>query len=230
MGASGRIGNQRHGVDIKMPSLQRFAALFAVAVICAGCSREQPAAPPATSASPADAPATKRVVGPLSEADAQALATMNDRIKDYLALHDKLEKSLPKLPTEATPQQIDSNQRQLEKLMRSERANAKAGEIFTAAAQPVIRRLLATVFGGPDGKQLKASIMDENVVDPVQLKVRVNARYPDSVPLTSIPPQVLQTLPKLTEDLEYRFVGDWLILLDTHAHIIADYIEDALPK
>ena len=155
---------------------------------------------------------------------------MNDRIKDYLALHDKLEKSLPKLPTEATPQQIDSNQRQLEKLMRSARANAKPGEIFTADAQPVIRRLLTTVFGGPDGKQLKASIMDENVVDPVQLKVRVNARYPDSVPLTSIPPQVLQTLPKLTEDLEYRFVGAWLILLDTHAHIIADYIEAALPK
>jgi len=228
--ASGRIGNRSHGVDIRMPSLQRFAALCAVAAICAGCSRELPAAPPATSASPADAPATKRVVGPLSEADAQALATMNDRIKGYLALHDKLEKSLPKLPTEATPQQIDSNQRQLEKLMRSARANAKPGEIFTADAQPVIRRLLTTVFGGPDGKQLKASIMDENVVDPVQLKVRVNARYPDSVPLTSIPPQVLQTLPKLTEDLEYRFVGAWLILLDTHAHIIADYIEAALPK
>jgi hypothetical protein len=50
------------------------------------------------------------------------------------------------------------------------------------------------------------------------------------VPLTSVPPQVLQTLPKLTEDLEYRFVGDWLILLDTHAHVVADYIDDALPK
>jgi hypothetical protein len=198
--------------------------------MCAACSRDKPAAPPPTSASPADAPATKRVVGPLSETEAQALATMNDRIKDYLALHDRLEKSLPKLPKEATPQQIDSNQRELEKLVRSERANAKQGDIFTADAQPVIRRLLAAVFGGPDGKQLKASIMDENVVDPVQLKVRVNARYPDTVPLTSIPPQVLQTLPKLTEDLEYRFVGDWLILLDTHAHIIADYIEDVLPK
>jgi hypothetical protein len=89
---------------------------------------------------------------------------------------------------------------------------------------------LATVFGGPDGKQLKASIMDENVVDPTQLKVRVNARYPDTVPLTSIPPEVLQTLPQLGEDLEYRFIGDWLILLDTHAHVIADYIEDVLPK
>jgi len=96
--------------------------------------------------------------------------------------------------------------------------------------RPVILRLLNKVFGGPEGAALKASIMDENPVDPVQLKVAVNARYPDTVPLTTIPPEVLQTLPKLTEDLEYRFVGDWLILLDTHAHVIADFIPDALPK
>jgi len=37
-------------------------------------------------------------------------------------------------------------------------------------------------------------------------------------------------MPKLSEDLEYRFVGDWLILLDVHAHVIADFIEDVLPK
>jgi hypothetical protein len=155
---------------------------------------------------------------------------MNDRLKDYVALHQKLERSLPKLPQDATPDQIDRNQRALEALVRSERASARPGDIFTADAQPVIRRLLATVFGGPDGKQLKASIMDENPVDPTQLKVAVNARYPDTVPLTSIPPEVLQTLPELSEDLEYRFIGDWLILLDTHAHVIADYLEDVLPK
>lgn len=49
-----------------------------------------------------------------------------------------------------------------------------------------------------------------------------------TVPLTTIPPQVLQTLPQLTEDLEYRFIGNWLILLDTHAHVIADVIDNAL--
>jgi len=155
---------------------------------------------------------------------------MNDRIKEYLVLHQKLEASLPTLPKEATPEQIDRHQRTFEKLVRSERAAAKPGDIFTAQARPVIRRLLAAVFAGPEGKQLKDSIMDENVADPIQLKVGVNSRYPDTVPLTSIPPEVLQTLPKLTEDLEYRFVGDWLILLDTHAHVIADYIPDVLPK
>ncbi|MCA1559992.1 MAG: DUF1236 domain-containing protein [Acidobacteria bacterium] len=169
-------------------------------------------------------------MGPLSEADAQALATMNDRLKEYVDLHVRLERSLPKLPDEATPAQIHRNQRALERLIQEARKTAKQGDIFTAQARPVILRLLATVFGGPDGKQLKASIMDENPVDPAALKITVNSRYPDTVPLTSVPPQVLQTLPKLSEDLEYRFIGDWLILLDPHAHVIADYIDNALPK
>ena len=208
------------------------ATLAATVVLALGaCGRETvPPPPPATSASPASAPPTERVVGPLSPADAQALATMNDRLKQYVELHIKLEEKLPKLPKDATPQQIDKNQRALEKLVREARTTAKPGDIFTPEARPVIKRLLATVFGGPDGKQLKASIMDENPVEPATIKLTVNARYPDVVPLTSVPPQVLQTLPKLTEDLEYRFVRDWLILLDTHAHVVADYIDDALPK
>ena len=206
--------------------------LVAAAVVTlGGCTRgDSPQAPPATSASPASAPPTERVVGPLSPADAQALATMNDRVKAYVELHLKIERSLPKLSDEATQEQIVSNQRAFEVLLRKARATAKPGDIFTPEARPIIKRLLATVFGGPEGKELKASIMDENPVDPVALKLIVNGRYPDTVPLTTVPPQVLQTLPQLTEDLEYRFIGDWLILLDTHAHVIADFIDNALPK
>jgi len=206
--------------------------LTAMVLATGACTnpKEQPPPPPATTESPESAPPTERVVGPLSPADAQALATMNDRLKEYVDLHLKLEQKLPKLPEEATPQQIDQNQRLFEKMMRQERATAKPGDLFTPEARAVIKRLLATVFGGPEGKQLKASIMDENPVDPVALGITVNSRYPDTVPLTTIPPEVLQTLPKLAEDLEYRFIGDWLIILDAHAHVVADFIDNALPK
>jgi hypothetical protein len=195
---------------------------------CAG--GDKPAPSPPTSADPKSAPATERVVGPLTPAEAEALATMNARLRDYVDLHTKIERTLPKLPKDATPQQIDKNQRSLEQLVREARATAKPGDIFTPEAQPIIKRLLASVFGGPEGKQLKASIMDENQIEPSAAKLVVNARYPDTVPLTTVPPQVLQTLPKLTEDLEYRFIGDSLILLDVHAHVVADFIEDVLPK
>jgi hypothetical protein len=199
-----------------------------LALTGAGCKRnDTPPPPPPTSESPASAPATERVVGPLSREDADALATMNARLRDYVDVHLKLERQLPKLPDNATPEQIDKNQRQLEKLVREARSGAKQGDLFTPEATPVIKRLLATVFGGPEGKQLKDSIMDEN---PVGVAVSVNGRYPDTVPVSTVPPQVLQTLPKLSEDMEYRFIGDRIILLDAHAHVIADYIDDALPK
>ena len=82
------------------------------------------------------------------------------------------------------------------------------------------------MFAGPDGKQLLSSIMDEN---PADIQLKVNQRYPDEVPFATMPPEVLKALPELPEELEYRFVGDDLILLDPHAHIIVDFIRNALP-
>ncbi len=210
----------------------RFAGCAAAALLTAGgCNRnDTPPPPEATSASPATAADTERVVGPLSPADAEALATMNDRLRAYIDIHREIEGTLPKLPDAATPEQIDRNQRELERKMRERRASAKPGDLFTPQAQPVIKRLLAQVFDGPGGRALKASIMDENPVDLASYKLAVNARYPDAVPVSTVPPDVLQTLPKLSEDLEYRFIGDALILLDVHAHIIADFIEHAIPE
>ena len=38
------------------------------------------------------------------------------------------------------------------------------------------------------------------------------------------------TAKKLEEDLEYRFIGRHLILLDSHSHVVADFIPDAIPQ
>jgi hypothetical protein len=203
----------------------------AVILFLSACSSsDKPASPPPTSESPTSAPATKRVVGPLSPGDAEALKTMNVKLREYIDFRRKIELSLPKLPKDATPEQIDQNQRSLEKAVREARATAKVGDVFTMESQPVIKRLINSVFDGPEGKQLKSSIMDENPMGKAMAKMTVNSRYPDSVPLATIPPEVLQTLPKLTDDLEYRFIGDSLILLDVPAHVIVDLIEDVLPK
>ena len=207
-------------------SCTRGGVVIALCVSAAACSRDVPPPPQATTESPDTAPPTERVVGPLTPAQADSLATMNERLADYVALHQKVERSLPAMPDEATPEQIDRRQRLLEQRLRTARAQARQGDIFTPEARPVIRRLLAEVFDGPEGRQLKASIMDEN---PTQVALKVNGRYPDTVPISTVPPEVLQTLPKLSEDMEYRFIGDALILLDAHAHIVADFIDDAIP-
>ena len=206
-------------------------ALLLVLIIAAsgGCngSKGDLTPPEATTATPATAPPTERVVGPLSDQDAAALAMMNDGLRAYLQIHADVERGLPALPDDATPAQIDTNQRAFERAIRERRASAKAGEIFTAEARPVILRLLATVFSGPDGRLLLAAVLDEK--PDASFKMQVNARYPDNVPVSTVPLQVLQTLPRLTEDLEYRFIGRAIIILDTHAHTIVDFIENALP-
>jgi hypothetical protein len=50
------------------------------------------------------------------------------------------------------------------------------------------------------------------------------------VPMASMPTDVLKGLPPLPESLEYRFVGETLVLFDPHAHTIADFVPNALPK
>ena len=170
-------------------------------------------------------PATN-VARPLSGDDAQALAEFTQRVTAYQALHQKLEATLPPLPTETTPATVHKHQQAMASLMVAARKDAKRGDIITPAAQLVFRQLLARVFQGEEGRMLKANILDEN---PGNIGLKVNARYPDEVPLSTVPPQVLSALPKLPEHLEYRFIGDRLILLDVHAHTIADYMDKVFP-
>ena len=155
-----------------------------------------------------------------------AIAGFVDRVNTYVALHQRLENKAPKLPDAATPQQIDDRQRALARLIQAARPEAKRGDIFNPQMTAFTKGMLTRVFAGPDGKQLLSSIMDEN---PVDIPLKVNQRYPDEVPFTTMPPEVLKALPELPEELEYRFVGDDLILLDPHAHVIVDFIPDALP-
>ena len=163
---------------------------------------------------------------PVNE-DAKALAGFLDRVNQYVAVHQKLENTLPKLSKESTPHQVVAHQRALSKLIQDARKDAKQGDVFTPESQVVIKKLIAKVFGGPDRAGLRASVMDEN---PGVANLKVNDRYPDEIPVSTIPPQLLEGLPKLPEEMEYRFVGNALILMDTHAHIVADFIPNAFAK
>jgi len=88
-------------------------------------------------------------------------------------------------------------------LIKNARSDAKRGQLFAPDMEALIKRTLAAIVTGPDGKIMKASIMDENPGVPA---LSVNDRYPDSVPLSTMPPEVLAALPRLEEDIEYRLM------------------------
>jgi hypothetical protein len=160
-------------------------------------------------------------------ADTEAVAEFRKRCAAYVELHNKIDAGLPKLPQDATPEQIDHGQQLLSKGIAAARATAKPGDVFTPGMVAYLRQTLGAVFKRPDGKQLRSSILDEN---PVDATVRINGPYPDEIALSTMPPQLLAALPKLPEELEYRFIGERLILFDHHAHLIVDYIDRALPR
>jgi hypothetical protein len=53
--------------------------------------------------------------------EAQAVVAFKDRVEEYVALHEKLEATIPKLPQKATPQEVDANQRALAALIKTAR-------------------------------------------------------------------------------------------------------------
>ena len=118
------------------------------------------------------------------------------------------------------------HERAFAKLMQKARPYAKAGDIFTKPMRNIVRRLLAGVFRGPNGREIKKSILDE---DTTNVPLRVNTQYPEGAPFSTVPPQILQGLPNLPDGLEYRFIGRRLILLDAHARLIVDIMDHVFP-
>jgi hypothetical protein len=176
---------------------------------------------------PGASAATRSQEQPRVNQDALLIVEFTKRVHEYLDLHKKLERALPDRPNKPTPGEIDYHERALGRLIAQGRAQAQHGDIFTKNTRAYFRRQIALALSGPDGAQIRSSIMDEN---PGGIQLRINGRYPDEVPFVTMPPQVLAALPKLPEEMEFRFVGRRLILLDAHARLVVDYIDDGLPR
>ena len=164
---------------------------------------------------------------PAVNQDARSLADFKARVDAYAALRQKVERALPQLSKEATPEEIDRYQRSLLAGIAAARAGAKQGDVFTPSIRQTIRVLIARAFAAGNSKTLRESIQDEN---PGPVRLTVNGSYPEAVPLANMPADLLKNLPPLPEIVEYRFVGESLILLDSAAHLIVDIIPAAMPK
>ncbi len=161
--------------------------------------------------------------------DAKTMAGFTAKVEQYAELHRRIAASLPKLADNSTPEEIDRHQREFGSRLAKARAGAKQGDLFSPSMQAVTRRLMERLFDNAESRrQLRNSLMDDNPVG--QVRLAVNARYPDAVPLSTMPPEVLKNLPPVPKEVEYRFVGDTLILLDPDAHIVVDFVPRALPK
>ena len=157
----------------------------------------------------------------------EALRRFQDGVEDYAELHAKL---LAKL---GSHEESLALQKALAHAIQVSRAKARQGDIFRPEVQPLFQRLIAQQLTGPDTLAARKAVLEENPGEadehPVPVVVRVNAVYPPGASRSTVPPSLLVTLPPLPALLHYRFVGRDLVLVDSLAQLIVDFLPNAAP-
>lgn len=158
---------------------------------------------------------------PLVNADAAIMQDFQKRVDGYLQLRRGVEAQMPKLKTTPSQEKINHYEAELARATREARRDAKQGDIFTPEISGEIRRLTTMAMQPGDGAHIGQSLRH---AEPVHIHLNVNDRYPQRVPLQSTPPSLLENLPRLPPEIEYRVIGTDLVLLDAKADLIIDVI------
>ena len=173
-------------------------------------------------------------VGPAKGDTDPAIKDFNDRVQRYWDLHKKVEDAAPPIDKkkEPDPAAIVAHERATADGIRAARMNAAEGDIFTPAVQKILVATIKQELSSGRGATARAMILGEgnpkNPESPARVDLVVNAKYPPNAPLSTVPPSVLLSLPKLPQGLEYRFVGRHLILYDSKANLIVDILRNAV--
>ena len=170
--------------------------------------------------------ATAQIPPPVSP----AVATFVDATNDYAAMHRRLERITGPIELNSTTDAINRAIGALAIAIRAERRDARQGDLFTPALAVELRgRINDALFEhGFTADDLRA---DQRLDDfePGTVKLRVNGPF-WWVLASAMFPCVIEALPPLPPELQYRIVGDDLILVDVHASLVVDILPNALAQ
>lgn len=160
-------------------------------------------------------------------ADASGRREFDAAVEQYVTMQRKLRDEVGDLVPNSTAQQINAASDRLATAIRRARPNARQGDFFNARVTQTIRGLVAAVIREADLHAFLAAIDDEpGLIE----KPNVYLRFPAASQMATMPPSLLNVLPTLPEELEYRIVGEYLVLRDVRAAVILDYIPRAVPR
>jgi hypothetical protein len=148
-----------------------------------------------------------------------------DHVRAYIKIHNAADARVPSLKETSDPQKISAREKALADEIRTERAGARQGDVFSLSAAKEIGLVVAEDFNKRAFKDQKAILVEV----PMKAPPSINTDYPTTLPLATVPPTLLLRLPTLPEELEYRFLGRHLILRDIKANLIVDFIPDVVP-
>jgi hypothetical protein len=160
--------------------------------------------------------------------EAKALMQFDQAIAKYLALRQSLIAEKITGPTaNSTSTELNQASDALAAAIQRARANAQRGDLFGAAVTPVFKHRVEDVIRRENLGPILSNIDDEG---PATTTPRIHLRFPAAAPMATMPPSLLAALPPLPKSLEYRIVGQYLVLRDVEAAMIIDFIPAAVPR
>jgi hypothetical protein len=163
---------------------------------------------------------------PKVNADAALIQDFSRRVADYVKLRKTALEGLPPISNTGKKGDILDQQHLLAERIRQARPAARQGDICPPDIAAEMRRLILLAMQGNNAARIRRSL---HAAEPIALPLQINSSFPEKLPLQSTPPTLLANLPVLPPELEYRIVGRALVLRDTTANIIVDFVPDALP-
>jgi hypothetical protein len=163
---------------------------------------------------------------PSANPPSPAFQDFTKRVQEYVKLRNGLP-SLPRPKKTKARKEIVERQRALAQKIQEARANAKQGDIFTPEVSEEFRQAIRGKMQGASAKNVRKTIRQgEPLID---VRLTVNAAYPDHLPRTTVPPTLLLSLPQLPKEVAYRIVGHFFVLEDIEGRIVVDFIPGAIP-
>ena len=146
------------------------------------------------------------------------------RVYDYVETHRRLAAAIEQ-PLCSDAEELTRQADVLGTAIRDARPRARESDIFTLAAGEMFRARIAAIVRrtGFD----VAAFLERHRSEGEELEVHVFGTLPWRTHVALMP--IIRQLPELPPELEYRFVGRHLVLMDVGANIVVDVLRDALP-
>jgi len=157
-----------------------------------------------------------------------AVANFESAINDYSRMHRRLEKLVGEITINSSVASINRSMQALAAAIRVERSNAQQGDLFTPALARELRTRVndALLEHGFTPDDVLAGEQADRL-EPRVFRLRVNDTFP-WILASAMFPCVIDALPPLPSELQYRIVRRDLLLIDVHASLVVDILPDVL--
>jgi hypothetical protein len=156
---------------------------------------------------------------------AAALVEFQNNLQAYLRLRNELSDRLTPLSSTPSAAELAARQESLAEALRANRKTARPGDVIPAVVGALVRQAVNEDMRRRSAAD-KRGAFEEVPNGPVP---QVNQTYPADAALATVPPLLLANLPRLPDNLQYRFYARHIVILDGDAEIVVDYVPNALP-